>query len=66
MASEYLPFLNNLLPESAGPALPLSRKMYREDFREQMDKYGKDSPAEELKRNRMFHHLLYYDDVFII
>ena len=54
MAREYLPFLNNQLLESAGPELPLSRKMYREDFREQMEKYGKDSPAEELKRNRMF------------
>lgn len=66
MASEYLPFLNNPLPESAGPELPLSCKMYREDFREQREKYGKDSPAEELKCGRMLHHSLWNNDVFII
>jgi hypothetical protein len=54
MAKEYLPFLNNQLLESAWPELKLSRKTSRKNFREQMDTYGKDSPAEELKRNRMF------------
>ncbi|WP_261371275.1 lipase family protein [Yersinia aleksiciae] len=54
MAKEYLPFLNNQLLESAWPELKLSRKTYRDDFRQQMEKYGKNSPAEELKRNRMF------------
>ncbi|KAG6337447.1 hypothetical protein ID866_1658 [Astraeus odoratus] len=54
MASEYLPFLNNQLLESAWPELKLSRKEYREDFRQQMADYGASSPPEELKRNRMF------------
>ncbi|HDR2621405.1 TPA: lipase family protein [Enterobacter chuandaensis] len=54
MASEYLPFLNNQLLESAWPELKLSRKEYREDFRQQMADYGAGSPTEELKRNRMF------------
>lgn len=54
MAKEYLPFLNNQLLESAWPELKLSRKTYRDDFRQQMVQYGKDAPPEELKRNRMF------------
>lgn len=54
MASEYLPFLNNQLLESAWPELKLSRKEYREDFRQQMADYGASSPPEELKRNQMF------------
>ncbi|MFY7112798.1 lipase family protein [Enterobacter cloacae complex sp. SHL020] len=54
MASEYLPFLNNQLLESAWPELKLSRKEYREDFRQQMVDYGASSPPEEVKRNRMF------------
>lgn len=54
MASEYLPFLNNQLLESAWPELKLSRKEYREDFRQQMADYGARSPPEELKQNRMF------------
>jgi type VI secretion system protein VasL len=54
MASEYLPFLNNQLLESAWPELKLSRKEYREDFRQQMADFGAGSPPEELKRNRMF------------
>lgn len=53
MASQYLPFLNNQLLESAWPELKLSRKEYREDFRLQMADYGVSSPPEELKRNRM-------------
>lgn len=54
MAGEYLPFLNNQLLESAWPELELQRKVYREDFRQQMTQYGKDAPPEEMKRNRMF------------
>ncbi|MGX5108236.1 lipase family protein [Enterobacter cloacae] len=54
MANQYLPFLNNQLLESAWPELKLSRKEYREDFRQQMADYGESSPPEELKRNRMF------------
>jgi hypothetical protein len=54
MAKEYLPFLNNQLLESAWPELKLSRKKYREDFRQQMVQYGASAPPEELKRNRMF------------
>jgi type VI secretion system protein VasL len=54
MASEYLPFLNNQLLESAWPELKLSRKEYREDFRQQMADNGASSPPEELKRNQMF------------
>lgn len=54
MAKEYLPFLNNQLLESAWPELKLSRKTDRDDFRQQMEKYGANSPPEELKRNRMF------------
>lgn len=54
MAGEYLPFLNNQLLESSWPELKLRRKTDRDDFRKQMAKYGKNSPPEELKRNRMF------------
>ena len=54
MTSKYLPFLNNQLLELAGPERKLSRKTNRQDFREQMEKYGEHSPSQELKRNRMF------------
>ncbi|EOF7416263.1 lipase family protein [Salmonella enterica] len=54
MSGEYLPFLNNQLLESAWPELKLQRKAERDDFRQQMEQFGKDAPPEEMKRNRMF------------
>ncbi|EOA7740544.1 lipase family protein [Escherichia coli] len=54
MAGEYLPFLNNQLLESAGAEQELQRKIYREDFRQQMKQFGDSAPPEEMKRNRIF------------
>ncbi len=54
MASEYLPFLNNQLLESAWPELAMQRKTRRDAFQLQMNQYVDSTPVEELTRNRMF------------
>ncbi|EGO8118882.1 hypothetical protein LHS70_005089 [Escherichia coli] len=32
----------------------MQRKIYREDFRQQMKQFGDSAPPEEMKRNRIF------------
>ncbi|QEW33885.1 lipase family protein [Erwinia billingiae] len=54
MASEYLPFLNNQLLESAWPQLVMQRKKNREAFQHQMEKFANQAPKEELMRNKIF------------
>ncbi|WP_156365549.1 MULTISPECIES: hypothetical protein [unclassified Erwinia] len=47
MASEYLPFLNNPLPELAWPQLVMQRKKNREAFKQQMKKFARQAPEIE-------------------